>query len=845
MRKNVWTGPSVTALALALAQPVSAQTAPADEATAATPASEQATIPQPITDSAPQGGLSDIIVTATRRDTNLQRTPIAVSAIDQSIIQQASPRNIGDLATFVPNFSASTITGFNAASFSIRGVGQNTIIVYFEPPVAVLVDDFVVPSVQTQLLDTFDVGQVEVLRGPQGTLFGKNTTGGAVVVKTKRPVLNEIGVEGRLQAGSFGTINAAGAVNIPIGDWAAFRGVIGSNNNQGYYRNGGCFGPVTPFANGPVADKFRGVSGCGDGRRLGGTEAWNARAKLLIQPSDRFDALLQYEYLRDRSDSVPAVNLTPDVPRFVFSSLGLQRNFNPNSNDPLDNAAITDRQEGGIRMRNGQRINVDGVYLNMNLKIGEIGTLTSVSGYRKQTSRLPNTYPGVAPVAPDGTVLSLFDASRDDDRKTYQQEVRFATSLPGPFQLVAGGFYQRDRTSYCVTELLGFLDLVSGPLPFGNWNDQPYVLCNAQRAKSTAAFAEGTLKLSDTISLTGGARYTWERKRWFGRQQVFPAQLRGGFDPTIPFGEALDANVFDYPANVIQVRARANEPTYRGSLSWQATPEIFLYGTYSRGFKGGGFNDQVGTFAPFTNADGSQNDALFAAAAAATKPEKADSFEVGIKTQLFDRRLRFNLTGFHVTYSDLQKQIVVPLVVNGQPFQVTTFFNAAKARVQGIEAELTALPTEGLTLRGVLGYLDGKYKNYVTPIPAGYNLADAPLDRTPKWQWTADATYEVPIGNYKIAFNGNVNYVARNLFTQSIDNIADNTYLNARTLVNASITLAQVDGAYYVRVIGQNLTDRRYRTAQQVVAGLWDDAQYGPPRYYGLELGLKLGSRTN
>ncbi len=145
---------------------------------------------------APASGIAEIVVTATRRDSDLQKTPIAVSAIDQQLIQQANVDNIGGLASFVPNFSAETITGFNAASFAMRGVGQNNIIVYFEPPVVVLVDDFVVPSVQTQLLDTFDVSQVEVLRGPQGTLFGKNSTGGAVTVRTKRPELDTIGVKG-------------------------------------------------------------------------------------------------------------------------------------------------------------------------------------------------------------------------------------------------------------------------------------------------------------------------------------------------------------------------------------------------------------------------------------------------------------------------------------------------------------------------------------------------------------------------------------------------------------------------------------------------------------------------
>src|SRR5690606_9523320 len=136
--------------------------------------------------------------------------------------------------TFVPNFSAARVTGFNAASFALRGVGQNTIIVYFEAPVAVLVDDFVLPSVQTQLLDTFDVEQVEVLRGPQGTLFGKNTTGGAVLVHTKRPDLDEISAEARATYGSFNTYTAKAAVNLPIVEnKLALRLVGGHENSDG------------------------------------------------------------------------------------------------------------------------------------------------------------------------------------------------------------------------------------------------------------------------------------------------------------------------------------------------------------------------------------------------------------------------------------------------------------------------------------------------------------------------------------------------------------------------------------------------------------------------------------
>lgn len=780
-------------------------------------------------------GIADIIVTATRRETSLQRTAVAVSAVDSSIIQQASPRDIGDLAGFVPNFSAATITGFNAASFSIRGVGQNNIIVYFEPPVAVLVDDFVVPSVQTQLLDTFDIEQVEVLRGPQGTLFGKNTTGGAVTVRTRKPQIDVLEVQGRTLIGSFGTVEAQGAVNVPISSTLALRAVIGSQQSDGFYRNGACFGPVVAF----VESKFAGREGCGNGERLGGIDVWSGRVKLLWEPSASFNAILTYENLRDRSDSIPTVNETPDDPAFLFNNLNVGSTANRNS-DPLRNAAVTNRQDGLIGMATGQKIDVDGLYLNMNYDTG-VGTITSVSGIRWQDSRLPNTYTGQAPIAADGTVLSLFDANRSDDRRTWQQELRFASDLGGSFDFVAGGFYQNDRTSFCVAQLLGFLDLVGPASPFGAWNDTPFILCNAQKAQSTAVFAEGTFKITPELMFTAGGRYTWERKTWFGRQQAFIPLLGGGVDTSIQLREALDANVFDFPANVIQVNLRDNEPTWRASLSWQATPDIFTYATYSRGFKAGGFNDQIGSFAPFFNEDGTQDSAAFAEAAAATRPERADSYEIGIKTQTFDNRLRFNLTGFYVEYSDLQKQIVVPITIGGQPAQVTRFFNAASATVKGVEAETTFIPFENFVLRGTLGYQDGQYDEFQTPIPAGYDLSTAPLDRLPEWSWAIDATYTLPIGQHKLVLNGNLNYEAENLFSQSITSPDENTFLNARTLLNASITFAEADDKYYVRAIGRNLTDKRYRTASQVVGGLWANSQFGAPEFYGIEVGARFG----
>jgi len=637
-------------------------------------------------------GIGRIVVTATRRDTDLQTTPVAVSAIDRSLIEQSNVNDIGGLATFVPNFSAETITGFNAASFAMRGVGQNNIIVYFEPPVAVLVDDFVIPSVQTQLLDTFDIEQVEVLRGPQGTLFGKNTTGGAVTVRTIRPELDVFNFDARFRAGSFGTASARMAVNIPVvEDTLALRIVGGLETTDGYYRNGGCYGPVTGF----VANPFQDSAGCLNGDRIGDTEVWSARAKLLFEPSDNVSALFQYEFLRDRSGSVPSVNennLYTGTTPFLTDLLNTG-SFQPGNDDPLDNAAITLRDDALLFAGRGQRIDVDGLYANIDINF-DIGTLTSVTGWRSQRSRLPNSYPGHAPLDVNGNPLSIFDATRDDDRKTFQQELRFTSDFGGPFDLVTGAFYQTDDTDFCVSQILGFLDLTGGPLPFGNWNDTPYILCNAQEAESFAIFGEATFEITPDLILTGGARYTWEDKTWFGRQQTFIPALEGGFDLGITINEALDASVYNFPAGVIRVDDSANELTWRFSLGYQATPDFYLYSTVSRGFKAGGFNDQIGGFAAF----GTDLDA-FAEAAQATDPETADSYEVGFKSEFLDNRLRFNLTGFYVEYSNLQRQLNVPIVVNGSPNQVTIFVNAASADVAGIEAEFTAQPTSDLTFR--------------------------------------------------------------------------------------------------------------------------------------------------
>jgi iron complex outermembrane receptor protein len=775
--------------------------------------------------------LEEVMVTATRRtETNIQTTPIAITAMTSSDIEELVPRDLGDISAQVPNFSAGKQPGFKAAAFAIRGVGTTSIIVYQDAQVGVTVDDFVLPSVQTQNMEMFDIEQIEVLRGPQGTLFGKNTTGGVINVKTKRPRLNETTLELQGKLEEYGRYEGRYAANYGT-DTLAFRAAGAYIKSDGFYENGASYGPVTAF---DPASPYLGTSGKGNGDDVGGDDSFSGRFKALWQPNDDFTALAQYEIIRDQGDSPPSVNTTPRDAPMVFNFLGLTQD----SGDPLKNGAVTNRDDLLLHMSDGHQVDIDGYYLNMDYSMGDY-TLSSVTGYREQDSELPNTYTGE--VGPN----SLFDANRQDHRETFQQELRIASDFSGPINFVAGGFYQTDDTTFCVNQVLGFLDLLGvssdnfGVTDF--FDNNPQVLCNEQEAENWAVFGDFTYNFAERWSFGGGARWTDEKKDWTGRNQVFYQSLEGGFDPNLTwqdFSEPLGAAKFNkYPTGVVKDSESWDEPTYRATLSYEMSEDLFTYFTYSHGFKSGGYNDQTGT----------SGVAITPASAAPTDPEKADSYELGFKSDMLDNSLRLDVAAFYVEYSDAQRDLVASFENEfGAEFQETRFFNAADMEVYGLEAQFTYAVTDHFTLRGNASYLHSEYSEFTADTNYDgvddVDLSDADVNRAPEYQWNIDAIYEHELFGGDVRWLVNANYEDDSIFVYSVLGPQYDGMIDERTLLNASVTYTGDDGKYFVRVYGKNLTDEEYKVGELPVADLWTFAYYGEPQVFGMEVGMNFGN---
>ena len=787
--------------------------------------------------------IEEITVTGTKRDASQQDLGIAITTLTAQQIERTFRTDITALTQMAPNVTFTNNNGFNAVAGGIRGTGFISILVTKDPSVGITVDEFAFNHVATQFIEMFDIEQVEVFRGPQGTLFGKNTTGGAIAFTTKKPVLGEFfgdieGTYGQWDSNDGKITRLNFGLNVPFGDTAAMRLAVIYDKADGYYTNdkpmGGtflcfaCDGPGQPT----TEEIFTKFPTTGDGSRIGGRDVLAAKLKFRWEPSDSFLLDFIYEYLDDDSEPVANANETPSGEGYIWPIIGFPGIADFGWTDPLRTGQSW-QQNAAIDMDGGHQVDADGLYLNMLWSFDNY-LFKSITGYRETDEIFASTYTGEA-------YTSLYDASRNTQRDQFQQEFRLTSQFDGPFNFVGGAVYFLDDVEFIVFGNLGFFLPLAGA---EFYRDRFEIQWTAQDRKSYAFYLDGTYDFTDKLSVSAGIRYTKDEKdfvRWNLGTAENPVSNYITLDQYIgPHVNPLPESAF---GNVINDSQSWSEPTYRLVFDYVWRDNLMTYASWATGFNAGGLSETCGSptsCLPYNS-------------------EENENFEIGMKSDLLDGNLRLNVALFNTKYENLQRDTVVTITdAAGNQFQETIAVNEGESTARGIEIELNWLPTDNLRIDFNLGTLDHDYDDYspsMNVAELGLPGPPRPVDLTaltppfsPELNWGLAATYfqELESGG-SITYNASAHYqdeYESDPFPanfQGADSSGNpiiiqkaNTQGEERTLVDAFISWQSANQNWGVTLYGKNLTNEIWRSTGQAVATLWNFTHHGPPREIGI-----------
>lgn len=628
-------------------------------------------------------GIEEITVTARRREESLQDVPMSVSALDASRIEQLQAENIAGLQSAVPNLYLNRGDGANTVIY-IRGIGQNDSLAFADPGVGVYMDDVFIARSQAAFLDVFDVERVEVLRGPQGTLYGRNTIGGAVkFVSTAPPDKFDAYVEAG--AGNFNYKTFKGRIGGPVaGDTLRAKFAISAIDRDGF------------------------ASNIHTGQDDGDTHSLAWRGALAYTPTDRLNVSLILDGKRDRPDtSRSPVRETP-VTGFA-DPVGAPAS-------PTTFPASTNPDNVDVNANGLSNLSADGLALKAHFAVSDRWALDSVTSYRKMNFDLK--------LDTDGTPLPILDILVRERQHQFSQELRMTYGEGGKLSFVGGLYYFHDYDDTfsgvddASVSVFGFPITLFG-LATSSLAD------TRQTTQSYAAFSDASYSVTDRLTFDAGLRYTYEDKSSGRRFENF-------FDPSIsvindtpPFLSGVGI-----PGVDIAGRASFNSMTPKASVSWRASPTALLYASAAKGFKSGGFDGRATsnfTFQPFN-------------------PETVWGYELGIRSTWADRRIVANGALFYNDYRDLQVTSFGADPVSGT--FVSLFTNAAKARTQGAELELEARPLSDLTVNVAAGFLDAKYLRFDTLVGGVVtDVSHRSLVNAPRWTASLGLTYEHPLSD--------------------------------------------------------------------------------------------------
>lgn len=716
--------------------------------------------------------LEEIVVTARKREENLQNVGLSVSALSKTEIDRTFARDITDLAFMSPNLiidDTSQGPGGNAAIY-IRGIGVADVEKNFEPAVGVTIDGLFIGANSGAILRSIDLASVEVLRGPQGTLFGRNTIGGTINVNRTRPT-GEFGGKIRAGYGDYDTYYLDGIVNFGVTDKLAVKLSAAKNEQQeGYFTN------------------------TNNGDDIGQVDYQSYGINLLFNANENLEFEYTYQDEETEQDTPPLLNVAQPGTLFCDSfGLCAESVSTPSSGDRYEvntqffvPTTASSSPDGIVTSPIADLTQID-PEATFDAETHIFETRWSINE-NLQLNYIYGSYETEETIISNWTAeaVMLFGTDRPAEYEQESHELRLSYDAGGALSFVAGGYYWESEYDIRLRSWITFsvpdtvLDIPQN---------------THQETDSTALFFEGDYAFNDAWTLTLGARYTEDEKE---------SQQRGNLStgPNDP-SEKWD------------------EFTPKVGVRYQPNDDAMLYATWSKGYRSGGFNGRVDEQA---------------SARIPYDPETVDNYELGFKTEWPDQRLRLNGAIFYMDYQDKQEEIGLPS--DGATGQRITVFNAANATMQGVELELQAILTEGLSVRANVGYLDSEYDDFSFEGADGHtDLSGFDFRRAPKFTGSVDATYEWQVGGGEAWVRGAYHFLGEHFVEQTNRAELEN---DDQHLIDLSVNYA-INGVQ-VSLYGRNLTDEDGYSHGLNVSGLWAYAAPRAPRTWGVEVTHDFGA---
>lgn len=739
-------------------------------------------------------GIADIVVTARKISESAQRVPLSIIALGPEQIENSGIQNVQDLQSQAPNLILQTHpTDPQSLSLAMRGQKQVDLTLTLDPSVGVYVDGFYNPRSLGLRGALVDMARVEVLRGPQGTLYGRNTTGGALALYTNDPVDR---FEGMAQAsrGNYNAWEVVGVANIPMTEGLALRLVAQHNEHDGYGKDS-LGRPLLEENATYVRGKLRAELG----------ERVTLTAMGSYTDSESSGAIVKLTHVRPATNGGVAVSDFSTAVRGVAAELGL-------APTPANLRIAQARLDAFVGSPSGRFYDTNGAFaqasktkiytagLDITGEISDAISIRSLTGYMG-VDRLART-------DTDATPFNIVGGPRTTIDNYYSQELQLLGSSDA-LNWVIGGYYGMERgVDITVSDTVPFLSPTS-----------PTIFDATVRNRSLAAFAQGVWEFAPRARLTVGGRYSWDNR-------VLISANRNRLSPCVVPAPGFDA-VTASPVSRQCPRTfvdKYSDPSYLVSLDYELNDDILVYAKTARGYRSGGRNfkgsNNIGTFIAFD-------------------PETVTEYEVGLKSYFFDRRVRFNLAVYYDKYNDVQKVATIVLPVTNTFSSQTV--NAAKARVQGFEADILWRVTDAFTLNGAVGLVDGKYKDF-QDLSKG-DRSNEPFD-VPKWTFNVGGRYEVETGLGMLGLQ--VDYQWQDKFYLDPQNYRIVDFRQpARGLLSAraSLDIDSVDAK--IAFFGRNLTNKQYLSSG---ASPYDSlglnfAVTGEPRIFGIEFTKRFGDK--